>query len=121
MAADQQRLVHEQARARTKSGLSARIAAVRLTYLTDGFARSDAESRAQIAETAAAHRHGVAVGEFDDAIVAGALQADDAVDVDDVAAMHPDEPGAVEPRLHVADRQRAEELGAALEYIGVVS
>src|SRR5215510_11501370 len=113
-------MVHEKAPTRTKCGMAARTAAVRLTYLTDRCARSHAKPRPQAAKTATAYRHRVAVGEFDDAVVAGAFQAHHAIDVDDMAAMHPHETGAVEPRLDVADRQGAEKLGAAVKYIGVV-
>ena len=37
-----------------------------------------------------------------------------------MAAMHADEPAPVEPRFDVADRQRAEQLGGAVEHVGVV-
>src|SRR5262245_53116993 len=120
MAVHQQRLVHERLVRARNAGASARTATGRLTYLTYRFARYDTKPRAQPAKAAAADRDGVAVGEFDDAVIAGALQAHDAVDIDDVTAMHPDEAAPVEPRLHVADRQRAEKFGAAVKYISVV-
>src|ERR1700730_13124517 len=64
------------------------------------------------AHAAARHRNRIAIlrGELDQAAVSGPLQADHAVEVDDVAAVHADEAGGVEPRFDVADRQRTEQL-----------
>src|SRR5580700_9790675 len=77
-----------------------------------GFERTD---------PAAADRDRVAVRrrQLDEAAVAGALEPDHPLDVDDVAAMHAHEPGGVEPRFHVADGERAEQLGGAVENVGV--
>jgi len=57
---------------------------------------------------------------LDQFVVAGTLVADDAVDIDDVAAMHPDKMTAVQPRFDVADGERAEQLVVAVEDGGVV-
>ena len=58
---------------------------------------------------------------LDQFVVAGTLVADDAVDIDDVAAMHPDKMTAVQPRFDVADGERAEQLVVTVEDGGVVS
>ena len=57
---------------------------------------------------------------LDQFVVAGTLVADDAVDIDDVAAMHPDKMTAVQPRFDVADGERAEQLVVAVEDGGVM-
>src|SRR5215470_16157726 len=87
-----------------------------------GGAGGQGEARFQPGQAAATDRHGVGLqgGQFDDAGFARALQPDDAVDGHDVAAVDPYEPAAVEPRLHHADGQRAEQLRLAVENIGVV-
>ena len=73
-------------------------------------------------QPAAADRHGVGLqgGQLDQAGIAHALQPDDAVDIDDMAAMDADEAVGVQPRLDDADGQRAEQLRLAVEDIGVV-
>src|SRR6267154_1341592 len=53
-------------------------------------------------------------------VVAGTLVADDALDIDDMAAMNPDEPVVVEPRFDVPDGERAKQLVVAVEDVGVV-
>ena len=66
------------------------------------------------------NRIGVRSVQFDQAIVAGPLQPHHALDIDDVAAVHPQEPAGVEPGLYVADRQRAEQLRGPVENICVM-
>src|SRR5271169_5750515 len=66
------------------------------------------DPRLQRANSAATDRYQVVVGagHLDQFIVAGALIANDAVDIDDVAAMHTDKAAAVQPRFDVADGER---------------
>src|SRR2546426_9863481 len=83
---------------------------------------SELESRPDAAEATAADRDGVTVdcGELDDAIIARPLQSHHPVDIDDVAAVHANEPMSVEPRLDIADRERAKQLGSPVEDIRVM-
>src|SRR5262245_50055822 len=84
------------------------------------FAHAAVEARLEPAQPAAAGRDGRAVGQLDRPAVAGALESDDAVEVDDVAAVHPREAGGIEPRLDLADGKRAKQLVAPVEDVGVV-
>src|SRR6267154_6876214 len=82
-----------------------------------------ADTRLEPADPAAAHRHRVAVDgiELDQAAVAGPFQPDHALDFDDMAAVDADEACGIEPGLDVADRERAEQLRAAVEDISIMS
>lgn len=86
------------------------------------FARSRPNPRFQPADPAAADRDRIGIRriQFHHAVVASPLEPHHALDIDDVAAMHPQEPGSVEARFHVADRQRAEQLRRSIEDICVV-
>src|SRR5262249_32189082 len=54
-------------------------------------------------------------GELDDAIVPGAPEPGDGLQIDDVAAVNPQEAAGIEALLDLADGQRAEQLMAAGE------
>ena len=53
-------------------------------------------------------------------MIAAPPQSDDAFQIDDVAAVHADKMRVVQPRLHLSDRQRTEELRGSVEDLGVV-
>src|SRR5262249_18812650 len=74
------------------------------------------------AHTAARHRHRIAIlrGELDQPAVSGSLEADYAIEVDDVAAVHAHEAGGVETRFDVTDCQRTEQLRRSGEDISVM-
>src|SRR5712671_8076986 len=76
--------------------------------------------RLQQADPAPADRDRWPAMHLDHLVVAGTLVADDALDIDDMAAMNPDEPVVVEPRFDVADGERAKQLVVAVEDVGVV-
>src|SRR5215468_2379624 len=86
------------------------------------FARRQAKAGAQASEATAADRYGIAIAsrQFDDAIVAGAPEPDHPVQVDDMAAVDPHEPGAVETPFDVADRQAAEIFRSPIKDVGVM-
>src|SRR5712671_513468 len=76
--------------------------------------------RLQQADPAPADRDRWSAMHLDHLVVAGTLVADDALDIDDMAAMNPDEPVVVEPRFDVADGERAKQLVVAVEDVRVV-
>src|SRR5271170_7848118 len=59
-------------------------------------------------------------GHLDQFAVAGALVADDPVDIDDVAAVNTDKAIIVEPRLDVSDGERAKQRVVAVEDVSVM-
>ena len=81
-----------------------------------------ADTRFQPAGTTATDRHCIwcTAGEFHDLAVTGASAADYLLDINDMAAVHPQETTTVEPRFDLADRKRAEKLDRAIEKKGVV-
>src|ERR1700722_6831349 len=85
-----------------------------------GFADAAVEPRLEPADSAAAHPHGRAVRQLDRAAVAGALDADHPVEIDDVTAVHAGEAPGIEAGFDLADGERAEELVATVENVSVV-
>src|SRR5208282_807974 len=84
--------------------------------------RERGDPRFERADTAAADRYQIVIdaGHLDQFVVAGALVADDPLDVDDVAAVNTDKTAVVEPRFDVADRERAKQFVVAVENVGVM-
>src|ERR1700716_3846170 len=76
--------------------------------------------RLQQARPARADRDRLPAMHLDHLVVAGTPVADDALDIDDMAAMNPDEPFVVEPRFDDADGERAKQLVVAVEDVSVV-
>src|SRR3977135_3652756 len=78
-------------------------------------ARERVPPRLQQADPAPADRDRLPATHLDHLVVAGTLVADDALDIDDMAAMNPDEPFVVKPRFDVADGERAKQLVVAVD------